>query len=356
MYPVEDGAKYSGKDLQRLSYIIEKFKPDIIQIFGTEHSFQCQLVNMVDALGYIDKLAIWIQGVVSIYSLHYYAGLSEKVARTRTIKEWIKRNNIRDMKTRMTKRGEEEAACLRIAKHVFVRTDWDQAVCRMINPELCMHVCNESLRPSFYSEPKWDVCKMERHTIFLSQSHYPIKGLHMVIEALRIVVQEFPDARIRTTGIDYLHYGKMIDKLRISSYQKEIMRKLRAYDLYDKLEFLGTLSEEEMREQYLKANVFVSPSAIENSPNSLGEAMLLGTPVVASDVGGVKTMMEHGKDGFVYPFDEYYILAEYICKIFRDDELAISFSQNARRHAAKTHDVKENYAQLIREYHTIVAL
>ena len=55
----------------------------------------------------------------------------------------------------------------------------------------------------------------------------------------------------------------------------------------DKIEFLGRLSAEGMKQAYLDANVFVMPSTIENSPNSLGEAMLLGVPCVAADVGGV---------------------------------------------------------------------
>ena len=71
-----------------------------------------------------------------------------------------------------------------------------------------------------------------------------------------------------------------------------------------------------MCEQYLKANVFVLPSAIENSPNSLGEAMMLGTPTVVSDVGGVKNMIDHEKEGYVYQPDASYMIAYYAGRFF----------------------------------------
>ncbi len=61
---------------------------------------------------------------------------------------------------------------------------------------------------------------------------------------------------------------------------------------------MGSLNAEEMKEQYLLANVFASPSSIENSPNFCREAMILGTPVVSSDVGGVKNMLTHNEKGF----------------------------------------------------------
>ncbi|MCD7889294.1 MAG: hypothetical protein LUG23_05200 [Oscillospiraceae bacterium] len=151
---IKDGEQYTEGDLKRLSHIIDDFNPDIIHLFGTEHSHQSQLVHMVEKLGMIDKLVIWIQGLVSAYPLHYNAGLSEHVVRARTIKEWIKRNNINDMRNRMIKRGKEEIECLKVAKHVFVRTDWDEAACKAINPDLEIHFCNETLRSSFYDKPK----------------------------------------------------------------------------------------------------------------------------------------------------------------------------------------------------------
>lgn len=105
-----------------------------------------------------------------------------------------------------------------------------------------------------------------------------------------------------------------------------------------------------MCSQYLNSHIFASCSSIENSPNSVGEAMILGTPVVSSDVGGVKNMLIHNEEGYIYPFDEYYMLAYYIMKIFKNDDLALKLSGNARCHARKTHDEHTNTERLYQIY------
>lgn len=73
--------------------------------------------------------------------------------------------------------------------------------------------------------------------------------------------------------------------------------------------------------RYLASSVFVSVSTIENSPNSVGEAMLFGCPVVSSCVGGVLDMLEHGQEGFLYQASAPYMLAWYVGCVFRDDGL-----------------------------------
>lgn len=75
-----------------------------------------------------------------------------------------------------------------------------------------------------------------------------------------------------------------------------------------------------MKERYLKSQVFVLPSSIENSPNSLGEAMLLGVPCIASDVGGVRCLMTHSVEGLIYPADDPRLLAYDICEMFAHPE------------------------------------
>jgi glycosyltransferase involved in cell wall biosynthesis len=122
------------------------------------------------------------------------------------------------------------------------------------------------------------------------------------------------------------------------------------YHLEENICFLGTLDEKEMCEQYLRANVFVLPSAIENSPNSLGEAMILGTPVVVSDVGGVKNMIRHMEEGYIYQHDAPYMIAYYVEKYFEMKESAEQMTNRAREHAAEIFHVKKNIDDLIKIY------
>ena len=126
------------------------------------------------------------------------------------------------------------------------------------------------------------------------------------------------------------------------------------YNLENKVIFLGALQAEQMKEHYLNSNVFVSASTIENSPNSVGEAMILGVPTITSDVGGVKEMLVHGMEGYIYPMDEPYMLAYYIDMIFSDDALATKLGKAAKKRAVKNHDRESVAKELMKNYNTII--
>ena len=115
------------------------------------------------------------------------------------------------------------------------------------------------------------------------------------------------------------------------------------------------MSEEEIIAQYLSANVFVSSSVIENSSNSISEAMILGTPIVASYVGGTPSIVTHGQDGLLYQCDAYYMMAIYISKIFDDDVLAMRLSKNEIETATKRHDCEKNADRLIKIYQSMMS-
>jgi len=142
-------------------------------------------------------------------------------------------------------------------------------------------------------------------------------------------------------------------KLKQTYYHKYLGRLIIKYGLQNHVTFLGSLDESSICQRYLKSHVFVSPSSIENSPNSVGEAMLLGVPTVSSDVGGVKNMLTHNEEGYTYQYDAPYMLAYYVVKIFNDDDLALKFSRNAKIHAIKTHSREENLNQLMSIYEDI---
>lgn len=109
-----------------------------------------------------------------------------------------------------------------------------------------------------------------------------------------------------------------------------------------------------MVEQCFKANVFVSSSTIENSSNSITEAMMVGTPVIASYVGGTPSLIEHKKTGFLYPCDASYLLAYYVISIFEDDEMAIRLSHNAYHVMKMRHDREKILHQLRTIYDEIM--
>lgn len=118
--------------------------------------------------------------------------------------------------------------------------------------------------------------------------------------------------------------------------------------------FLGYLTDEKIKERMLKTHVMLMPSLIENSPNSIGEAMLLGTPVVAANVGGVRSIMQEGREGYLYPCFDKNKMVKKICRIFDQDKLAVRFSQNERRRARELYDRLNNAGQLLSIYNEII--
>ena len=107
-----------------------------------------------------------------------------------------------------------------------------------------------------------------------------------MLTALPAIREKYPDVKVYVAGPDLTRYCTLKQKLKISGYGKYLRRLIKDNGIGERVIFLGRLNARQMRDQYLKCGLFVCPSSVENSPNSLGEAMLLGMPCVSADVGG----------------------------------------------------------------------
>ena len=204
-----------------------------------------------------------------------------------------------------------------------MRTQWDYAHTNSINPSVSYHHCGEILRDGFYNSPKWDGAKAKKYLIFCSQGSVPIKGLHQVLRAISLLSREFPEIHIRVAGQDITKTGRIYGRNKLPGYGKILRSIMKRHNLDDRIKFLGMLNEEEMLREYLRASVFICPSSIENSPNSIGEAQILGVPTIASFVGGSPDMVVSGQSGLLYRFEEVEMLAEYIRQVFLDETISL---------------------------------
>ena len=331
---------------------IQSFCPDVIHIWGTEYGHTLAMVNAAEKEGVPDRVVVSIQGLCSIYADHYAEGVPYEVQRSATFRDLLRRDNIRQQQEKFALRGKLEVEALRKVHHIIGRTDWDLACTTAVAPDAAYHFCNETLREEFY-EDGWVYESCRKHRIFASSCAYPIKGFHYLLTAFRQVKQWYPDATLAVPGNSPVAKG-LSQKLRQSGYQKYLSWLISG--LEDSVEFLGHLSAEEMKHQYLDSNVFVLPSTIENSPNSLGEAMLLGVPCVAADVGGVKDMLTHNEDGYVYQSAAPYMLAHYIHNVFEMENHVQTMADCARSHAAVTHDPQINLQTLMNIYREVARL
>ena len=327
---------------------IQSYQPDVIHSWGTEYAHTHAMANAAEKVGMADKLVASIQGLCSVYTAHYAEGVPFNIQNGYTFRDFVRRDNIRQQQKKFALRGDQEVAALKKIRHVIGRTDWDRACALQINPDVTYHFCNETLRTPFYQDC-WDYAACKMHHIFAPSCVYPIKGFHYLLEAVAMVAREYPDVTVSVPGKSYL----TVSPLRRSSYQKYLATLTKQYALEDKITFLGKCSDQQMKEAFLNANVFVLPSTIENSPNSLGEAMLLGVPCVTADVGGVKNLLTHGEEGFIYQSAAPYMLAYHIRQIFAARDAAAAMGQKARAHALRTHDPEKNLQDLIDIYESI---
>lgn len=322
--------------------VYRRFQPNIVHIHGTEYSHGLAFLEACPQV----KSVISIQGLRSVCSDYYHHGLTKfQIIRNLTIRDFLY-GSIFEEKCNFKKSGENvEKPMLRKVKHIIGRTSWDQAHAWAINPKAKYHFNNETLRPEFYDGSKWDYDKCCKYTIFLSQAGYPLKGLHQVLRAMPLILHYYPSAKVKVAGADITRNLTLRDKLSISSYGKIIRSMIKQLHLETHIEFLGFLNVEQMKQAYLACNVFVSPSSIENSSNSLGEAQLLGVPHVASFVGGISDMMV-GNEENLYRFEDITMLSAKICKIFADKDKQKDMSLVA----LKRHDRMNNAERLLEIY------
>lgn len=337
----EDKTKYQ-KSLEPLwRRIYDDFQPNVVHLHGTEYAHGLAYQNACPK----ENIVVSIQGLMSVCYHYYCCGLTDRdILNNITFRDVVKRCNLWQQKQKFRQRGEIEKQILRNVNHIIGRTSWDKAHVWAINPNAEYHFCNEILRSGFYGK-SWQYDKCEPYSIFVSQAGYPIKGLHQLLKAMPLVLRHYPSAKIYVAGGDITKTDTFNDKLRLSGYGSYIKRLIKKLELTDKIQFTGPLDEKSMIERYLRSNLFLSPSAIENSSNSLGEAQLLGVPCIASYVGGTADLMKENEN-CLYRFEEIEMLADKICRVFGD----YSFSVNVQELAKQRHDAKLNAKRLIEIY------
>jgi L-malate glycosyltransferase len=121
------------------------------------------------------------------------------------------------------------------------------------------------------------------------------------------------------------------------------------------VEFLGKLNENNMTAELYKAHVFVISSLLENSPNSLCEAQLVGLPCVASYAGGIPSLIEEGQTGLFFPAGDSAVLAERIRQVFMNDHLANTLGSQSRQTALIRHDPESVTRMVVETYETVTS-
>ncbi|WP_233562379.1 glycosyltransferase [Sorangium cellulosum] len=135
--------------------------------------------------------------------------------------------------------------------------------------------------------------------------HIEQKGLRYLIEAAPEALRRAPEARFVVAGDGPL--------------RAELQQRAQAAGLGDRMIFPGYRSD--VPDLVSAFDAYVLPSLWEGLPLALLEALALGKPIVASRVGGVPEIVEHGVDGFLVPPKDPGALADHLARVARDGEL-----------------------------------
>lgn len=355
---VEDGVKYyiipavsSNKDVRRqdADAVINDFSPDLIHIEGTEFS-----MSEVFSEAKTCPVLVSLQGIINGYEPYQYGDLPIadfifSLSFTKAVTGW---GLLLRKKFLFNKRLAIERNTIKNADCITGRTLWDRAHSYVFNPEAKYYSCNRILRPSFY-EHAWDYSRCEKHSIFVGNGYSALKGGHTVLEAVRLLSEEFPDVKVVFAGVDPYVHGKK-DAKKLVGYSFYLRKLIKKKELKERVSYLGEQNEEQMVRNLLQSNVYVLPSIIENSPNTLGEAMIMGVPCVSAYTGGAAEMAVDNKEALIYRAGDPVMLAYQIKRIFDMKEGVADMCLAAREHARITHDMQKNTETLLQIYRDII--
>ncbi|HTH82297.1 MAG TPA: glycosyltransferase, partial [Mucilaginibacter sp.] len=120
------------------------------------------------------------------------------------------------------------------------------------------------------------------------------------------------------------------------------------------IKFLGMINEASLIEGLLQSHIYIATSHIENSPNSLCEALILGMPCIATNAGGTGSLMEDNKEGVLIQDGDPYAMAGAIIELKDDYKKAIKYGAQARERALLRHDQQKITNDLLSIYETIL--
>lgn len=310
---------------------LEDFNPDVIMVFGSEMPF-----GLVASLTNIPVI-LHIQGILNPYFNAYlppFISWKNYVALKNGWKDKLHR--FVDRKLWGASCARETEICRRV-KNYFGRTDWDYRVCQMMHPGANYFYASEVLRPIFYQSTEREL--PNKLTIITTISSPLYKGYDLVLKTALM---------LKTKGIDF--EWKCYGNIDPSVIEKQLGMKHEDINVL----LCGVASAEQLRDEISKATVYVHTSYIDNSPNSLCEAQILGCTPIATYVGGIPSLIKNGETGFLIPANDPYQLAFLLEDLFLNPEKNLAMGKAAKEVAVMRHNPNQIVDKLLNDLQSLL--
>ena len=162
----------------------------------------------------------------------------------------------------------------------------------------------------------------QRLRIFACGRLHIVKGHQVLIDAVGLLRDRGFDVQLRIAGQD---------DQQGTSFRKVLAEQIERLDLTQNVELLGAVDELEVKQNILNAHIFALASMHEPLGVAYMEAMSCEVPVVGTDAGGVRELIDDGVDGLLVPPNDAQALANALESLALDPERAMTLGQNGRQ-------------------------
>lgn len=319
--------------------VIKDYKPDLIQIFGSEWCFGL-LREYTDIPIIIHMQGFWPEYRNSIYP----PGFSKL---NDFLLKWYKPTSI-IRKIFLDKKSKErvlrEERILRENNFYMGRTKWDKAITSFYNDNSVYFFCSEALRPAFANEiRRWQCNHSDVPTFITVGGGHTLKGFDLILKTALLLKQNV------NLNFKWLLCGPGHNEMKLF----ERMTNIKYKDV--NVVPLGSCTAEVVKERMLESVLYIHPSYIDNSPNAVCEAQYLGLPIIATNVGGTSSLFssDYPLEMLVSPNDPYY-LASKIKLALKNDSLLRRMSESNYKIAKERHSDEHIYESLIYAYRHVL--
>jgi len=325
---------------------IEVSNPDILHCEGSEMKYTQKFAKhfsgpkLLSMQGILTGYERHEMGTLNIKNTIHYGSLRSFIS---YLLLWINTNIF------FNKRVNIEKTTFKLFKNVMGRTNWDKAYASYLNSDARYFSSNRILRKEFYQN-EWSESLANKRTIFVGNISHQRKGGVVLVEAIEILKKEYPKIIVNYAGPE-----KDNNLKNYFSFDNYLLHYIKAKNLSENFKFLGQLDGEGMIKAFKEANVAVIPSLIENSPNTLAEAMIMGVPTVCAYSGGSPSMSQDEKEVLFYRAEDPVLLAYQIKRVLENHNLRKNLSTHAKQKARINHDPETNFKKLIEAYRIVMS-